>query len=57
MAVNLPVSGFLIRKMMIMILAFVKHFEICAGKVMYKDKGRYFKGTELKRCHRSGITQ
>ena len=57
MAVNLPVSGFLIRKMIIMILALVKYFEICGGKVIYKDRHCYFKGTENSRCHTSGITQ
>lgn len=45
MAVNLPVSGLLIYKMIIVILAFVKYFEICGGKVMYKDRHCYFKGT------------
>lgn len=47
MAVNLPVNRFLIPKMIVMILAFVKYFEICGGKVMYKDKHCYFKGTGI----------
>lgn len=47
MAVNLPINRFLIPKMIVMILAFVKYFEICGGKVMYKDKHCYFKGTGI----------
>lgn len=49
MAVNLPASGFLIHKMIVMILAFVKHFEICSGKAKYRDRHCYFKGTENSR--------
>jgi len=38
MAVNLLVSGSLVRKMIIMITVFVKDFESCGGKVMHKDR-------------------
>lgn len=57
MAVNLPASRFLIHKMIVMILAFVKHFEICGGKAKYRADTVISKGQRIAGVHRSKIAK